>query len=184
MDQLSYRRHRFPPPIIQHAIWLYLRFTLSYRDVAYTSSIGRVNMHPDEPDEAETDAKIRALFRQLAAVEEKMAAITARSVAGLIEQMEALKAHISEAHTIQFWWSVRRRCLIRRPPALSQKRGSSGWPRDHAGHFMPAHDQSLGLSGMKMAFTCARFIFLSRDRPHPSGGRTLATPWGPPERPG
>src|SRR3954469_9855682 len=33
MDQLSYRRHRFPPVIIQHAIWLYLRFTLSYRDV-------------------------------------------------------------------------------------------------------------------------------------------------------
>src|SRR6202049_318802 len=33
MDQLSYRRHRFPPPIIQHAIRLYLRFTLSYRDV-------------------------------------------------------------------------------------------------------------------------------------------------------
>jgi hypothetical protein len=33
MDQLSYRRHRFPPPIIQHAIWLYLRFTLNYRDV-------------------------------------------------------------------------------------------------------------------------------------------------------
>src|SRR5437868_10352805 len=33
MDQLSYRRHRFPPPIIQHAIWLYLRFTPSYRDV-------------------------------------------------------------------------------------------------------------------------------------------------------
>src|SRR5256714_14384969 len=33
MDQLSYRRHRFPPPIIQHAIWLYLRFPLSYRDV-------------------------------------------------------------------------------------------------------------------------------------------------------
>src|SRR6202795_1077671 len=33
MDQLSYHRHRFPPPIIQHAIWLYLRFTLSYRDM-------------------------------------------------------------------------------------------------------------------------------------------------------
>src|ERR1700686_2023230 len=33
MMPLSYRRHRFPPPIIQHAIWLYLRFTLSYRDV-------------------------------------------------------------------------------------------------------------------------------------------------------
>src|ERR1700730_4186802 len=33
MAQFSYRRHRSPPEIIQHAIWLYLRFTLSYRDV-------------------------------------------------------------------------------------------------------------------------------------------------------
>jgi transposase-like protein len=29
MAPLSYRRHRFPPEVIQHAIWLYLRFTLS-----------------------------------------------------------------------------------------------------------------------------------------------------------
>jgi transposase-like protein len=33
MALLSYRRHRFLREIIQHAIWLYLRFTLSYRDV-------------------------------------------------------------------------------------------------------------------------------------------------------
>ena len=33
MMELSYRRHRFPPAVIQHAVWLYLRFTLSYRDV-------------------------------------------------------------------------------------------------------------------------------------------------------
>jgi putative transposase len=33
MAELSYRRHRFPPVFIQHAVWLYLRFTLSYRDV-------------------------------------------------------------------------------------------------------------------------------------------------------
>ena len=33
MPPFCYRRHRFPPEIIQHAIWLYLRFTLSYRDV-------------------------------------------------------------------------------------------------------------------------------------------------------
>jgi putative transposase len=33
MQLLSYRHHRFPPAVIQHAIWLYLRFTLSYRDV-------------------------------------------------------------------------------------------------------------------------------------------------------
>jgi len=38
MAQLSYRRHRFPPPIIQHAIWLYLRFTVSYRDVEELSA--------------------------------------------------------------------------------------------------------------------------------------------------
>src|ERR1700752_2989619 len=33
MAEITYRRHRFPPVIIQHAVWLYLRFTLSYRDV-------------------------------------------------------------------------------------------------------------------------------------------------------
>jgi putative transposase len=33
MQSISYARHRFPPEVIQHAVWLYLRFTLSYRDV-------------------------------------------------------------------------------------------------------------------------------------------------------
>jgi len=33
MFPISYRRHRFPPTVIQHAVWLYLHFTLSYRDV-------------------------------------------------------------------------------------------------------------------------------------------------------
>src|SRR5713101_2209003 len=33
MREISYRRHRFPPLVIQHAVWVYLRFTLSYRDV-------------------------------------------------------------------------------------------------------------------------------------------------------
>jgi hypothetical protein len=33
MTDISYRGHRFPPIVIQHAVWLYLRFTLSYRDV-------------------------------------------------------------------------------------------------------------------------------------------------------
>ena len=28
-----YRRHRFPPEIISHAVWLYHRFTLRFRDV-------------------------------------------------------------------------------------------------------------------------------------------------------
>jgi transposase-like protein len=30
---ISFARHRFPPEIIRHAVWLYVRFTLSYRDV-------------------------------------------------------------------------------------------------------------------------------------------------------
>jgi len=33
MQNISYSRHRFPSHIIQHAVWLYARFTLSYRDV-------------------------------------------------------------------------------------------------------------------------------------------------------
>ena len=33
MTRICYRRHRFPAAIIQHAIWLYWRLTLSYRDV-------------------------------------------------------------------------------------------------------------------------------------------------------
>lgn len=33
MIAANYRRHRFPGLVIQHAVWLYLRFTLRYRDV-------------------------------------------------------------------------------------------------------------------------------------------------------
>jgi putative transposase len=33
MMPISYARHRFTPDVIRHAVWLYLRFTLSYRDV-------------------------------------------------------------------------------------------------------------------------------------------------------
>ena len=33
MTPIRFARHRFPPDVIRHAVWLYLRFTLSYRDV-------------------------------------------------------------------------------------------------------------------------------------------------------
>ena len=33
MQNISFKRHRFPPEVIRHAVWLYARFTLSYRDV-------------------------------------------------------------------------------------------------------------------------------------------------------
>jgi len=31
--RISYKRHRFPPEIIAHAVWLYCRFNLSFREV-------------------------------------------------------------------------------------------------------------------------------------------------------
>ena len=42
MAPISYRRHRFPPVVIQHAVWLYLRFTLKLSrcrglDISYES---------------------------------------------------------------------------------------------------------------------------------------------------
>ena len=33
MKPISFKGHRFPAEIIRHAIWLYARFTLSFRDV-------------------------------------------------------------------------------------------------------------------------------------------------------
>ena len=33
MHTVSYRRHRFPAEVIQHAVWLYFRFPLSFRNV-------------------------------------------------------------------------------------------------------------------------------------------------------
>jgi putative transposase len=29
---ISFARHQFPPAVIRHAVWLYMRFTLRYRD--------------------------------------------------------------------------------------------------------------------------------------------------------
>ena len=33
MQLVSYRRHRFPPDVICHAVWRYFRFSLRLRDV-------------------------------------------------------------------------------------------------------------------------------------------------------
>ena len=32
-EKISYKGHRFPPPIIAHVVWLYARFNLSLREV-------------------------------------------------------------------------------------------------------------------------------------------------------
>ena len=33
MKPISFKRHRFPADVIRHAVWLYFRFSLSFRDV-------------------------------------------------------------------------------------------------------------------------------------------------------
>ena len=33
MARLCFKRHRFPPGVIRHAVWLYFRLTLSFREV-------------------------------------------------------------------------------------------------------------------------------------------------------
>ena len=33
MQDISFKRHRFPTEVIRHAVWLYARLTLSYRDI-------------------------------------------------------------------------------------------------------------------------------------------------------
>lgn len=33
MKPFSFERHRFPPEAIRHAVWLYFRFSVNFRDV-------------------------------------------------------------------------------------------------------------------------------------------------------
>jgi hypothetical protein len=40
----GYRRHRFPPENISHAVWLYYRFGLSLRDVEDLLAAKRTNL--------------------------------------------------------------------------------------------------------------------------------------------
>ncbi len=40
MQPISYKRHRFPAEVISSAVWLYFRFTLSFRDVETCSPSG------------------------------------------------------------------------------------------------------------------------------------------------
>jgi hypothetical protein len=62
---ISFARHRFPPVVIRHAVWLYVRFTLSYRDVEdllkrlveIGNEIVRIFDADPEADESRGDAK-------------------------------------------------------------------------------------------------------------------------------
>ncbi len=50
MSPISFKRHRFPPDVIRHAVWLYFRFTMSLRDVEGLVARGRTDCvwHLDE----------------------------------------------------------------------------------------------------------------------------------------
>ena len=39
MKPLSFKRHRFPAEVIRHAVWLYFRFNLSFRDGAVSLTL-------------------------------------------------------------------------------------------------------------------------------------------------
>ena len=43
MSPLSFKRHRFPPDVIRHAVWLYFRFTMP-RGVSWVG--GRLRVFP------------------------------------------------------------------------------------------------------------------------------------------
>jgi transposase-like protein len=43
MRKISYAGYRFPPEVIHQAIWVYLRFTLSFRDVEDLLASARCN---------------------------------------------------------------------------------------------------------------------------------------------
>jgi hypothetical protein len=46
---ISFVRHRFLPAIIWHAVWLYLRFTLSHRDVLKFGPLVSPRTSPSTP---------------------------------------------------------------------------------------------------------------------------------------
>jgi hypothetical protein len=48
MMELSYRRHRFSPVVIQQAVWVYLRFPLNYTGTDTTHNQPRAS-HPTNP---------------------------------------------------------------------------------------------------------------------------------------
>ena len=66
MSSISYSRHQFPPVVIQHAVWLYLSFTFSYRDLeelllsgAWTSPARPLTMGSEVWDDFCTTARAR-----------------------------------------------------------------------------------------------------------------------------
>ena len=58
---ISFARHQFPPAIIRHAVWLYVRFTLSYRDVE--DLLAERGLDVSYEDGAAMGLEVRAIVR-------------------------------------------------------------------------------------------------------------------------
>ena len=49
MQAVSFKRHRFPPDVIRLGVWLYFRFTLSFRDVEEMLAQRGIEVSPSRP---------------------------------------------------------------------------------------------------------------------------------------
>jgi hypothetical protein len=49
MSPLSFERRRFPDEVIRHAVWLYFRFTLSFRNVEELLVQRGIEVRPNLP---------------------------------------------------------------------------------------------------------------------------------------
>jgi hypothetical protein len=86
MVELSYRLHRFPPAVIQHAFRLYLRFTLSYRDgspddMKFRSCMTLFSLAIEDPGQSVSSCS--GSLVQRAADEQTLAFINARRLSFL-----------------------------------------------------------------------------------------------------
>jgi hypothetical protein len=103
MAPLCYLRHRFPPEIIQHAIWLYLRFTLSYRDADEGVRLLELARNARRPFESQEPREKRRLLNFL------------------VSNCSWKRGELTATHAdpLIFWPKRRLRLKRERPPAVS-----------------------------------------------------------------
>ena len=49
MKPVAFKRHRFPADVIRYAVWLYFRFSLSFRDVGELLAQRGIDQLRDDP---------------------------------------------------------------------------------------------------------------------------------------
>ena len=133
MTKISYSGYRFPPEIIHQAIWLYLRFTLSFRDVedllaergiviSYETVRRWVNHFG--PIIA-VDAEGEVLDVLVQSKRNNLTSVTAASISAMHEGRRALEimldrtfSRMSASTRYQNFWLEQRLALQNRAPAI------------------------------------------------------------------